>query len=169
MMRLRDPLMKLASSLLLPRLWLPMSPGYPCYCGGCPGCSLCSGTRPAALEVEFSGITNSDCSDCIDFNTGGVPFILPCDPNDAVPCQWEHNLSPNTCFANTITAVLSDIAGNFFLEVAIGNNLVTYRADLGASAPNCAAWSGLDVPFLLHLAFACSSTLPTCTVTAMAA
>jgi hypothetical protein len=67
---------------------LGMAGGYPCCCG--PKCDCCaladpSSSTPRSVIVTFSGVGNSNCADCDDFN---VAFELRTDPTDSNRCSW---------------------------------------------------------------------------------
>ena len=87
-------------SLLIPKpiLWLPKSRivcnmgGYPCCCGEGP-CSYCNGTPPDTIQVNFSGVTDSNCSECDTYWNDS--FILNKDGTN--PCLYTYTEDPFTC------------------------------------------------------------------------
>lgn len=140
----------------------------PCCCGYEPSdCNHCSGSQPTDLQVVIAGMVDGTCSDCTALNATYVLVNQGIQP-DGCPC-WHLDLDATTCTAHAIRACMqSPVAiGPQLLVTFLGDWPSLYLASF-ASAPDCSAWSDLEVPVQTGgWDGVCDDTSSTCTVTAL--
>jgi len=127
----RSVIERLASKLWVPKLWLPMSPGYPCCCED-ETCDGCSDTVPGSMQVVIDALADSEhCSLCNE--TWNDTLILDdfWDAGDCTGtahaehcCVWSYEMPSTVCAADYV---------NLGITIWPDGDTLKYRFDLSAS------------------------------------
>lgn len=133
-----------------------------CACGEDP-CNGCS-TAPEEIEATLASIANDFCPDCTTFLND--TFILARD-HDTSSCIWRYSDAGAVCFFGGGIDFQLFIGGGF-AKLSVGNDIVLFGEwQTTVSDPHdCAAISGLDLPFLSDDVY-CDCSSSTCTLTAL--
>jgi hypothetical protein len=121
------------------------------------------------LEVTIEGLTDQDCSDCDVFNG---TFILQWQGEGGAGCCWAYHFPEENCTFDILVVCLQHpFSLPYQLHVSLhldggGANAIVWQANLGASAPNCRAWSNVDAPVTLQFQTQCQDDDSTCTISA---
>ena len=113
----------------------------PACCCAPPGCVHCSGVTPTSLQVEIPADTllEIDCGSCAALND---TYILT---GGGESCAWLYTFPTPICGVINIEAWL---VGEYWLYVRMNTQAggwAIWGVDLGATKPDCAAWSNLSV------------------------
>lgn len=159
---------RLASGLLLPKLWLPMSPGYPCCCEECFECEpYCSGCAPAEMQITLGGTISSavvcDQTDCEQYLTDYIVPFHDCSANG----WWDDFVKD----CELITPRVRWISANPYIlraSVGIGVDLDgVWEYSYGASKPACDEPNNRSFTYTVGQGTYCDFSLVTCNVTAL--
>lgn len=151
---------RLASGLLLPKLWLPMSPGYPCCCGEaeCPCVNCQTDTTPTQLELDLetdAPFGNDWCADdCTEMND---KFILD-QMGAGSCCYWRYSFLSPYCGdvgvprdpLGYLVVFANKLGANYWLfaelqDTDLQEEKVWWEKDLGTDKPDCSVFSSEEL------------------------
>lgn len=143
-----------------------------CPCCGliCPVCT----TRATQWQAVVTGIANGSCTSCAEYDGTYICSLVPVlDPteclasvaiNVATPCHGTPDLA-----AMQVRPILNGAQTRIrgIMQIGGAGNIAQWATDIGVSPQDCAAVSGLDLPFTNNFATYCTAAAATCVVTAI--